>query len=189
MWRSSPLAVAKVVEGARLAVGGSSAGTGAWVVLIHLGHGWVPTVAGAVIAVFGIACVSAPKIIRSRSEAKVAGIQASCDSEVEKLYAQTQAALLRLGADASKTEQVMRMLGYQLLHVKLSKSQPLGDEALVKLVKEILRAIEAPTANGSTNSSDSIAASANVETPAAVALGDSPTETNGVIVNIRPPED
>lgn len=148
MWRPTPATIAKLAQSAGpAALGGSGAGTGAWVVFAHVGHGWIPSVSAAAVAVIAIACAAAPKIIRTRGDAKVKHIEATRVSEVQRLLAQTQSALLRQGVDSSKTEQVVRMLSYQLLHEKLTNGQPLKDQALVEVVKEILRAIETPTAS------------------------------------------
>jgi hypothetical protein len=182
----------KMAKGAWLPVGISGVGTSVW--LARQGHGPIPIMVGAVVAVVGIACASAPKIIAARSQAEISRaraeairLQASSDSQARTLRAQTHAALLRTGVDESKTDQVERMLRYQLLYQDLPKDRRLNDNALVELAKEEMKkSIETakPSARG-ISSDDS--ASTSGELPNA-ANGDSPAGNGGVVVNMHSEE-
>jgi hypothetical protein len=184
----------KMAKGAWLPVGISGVGTGAWLVLAHQGHGPIPIMVGAIVAVVGIACASAPKIIAARSEAAISRaraeairLQASSDSEAQMLHAQTHAALLRIGVDESKIGQVERMLRYQLLYQDLPKGRRLNDRALVELAKEEMKKSIETAKPGARDSSSDHSTSTSGELPSA-ANGDSSGGNGGVVLNMHSEE-
>jgi hypothetical protein len=189
-WPSSETRAA-LAKRVGIPVGLSGVGTGAWLILDHQGHAPVQIIVGALVAIIGIACASAPKIIEARSQAEISRaqaqairLQAESDSETQRLRAQTHVELLRSGLDESKTNQAERMLRYQLLYPDLPKGRRLNDGALVDLAKEeVKKSIEA-AGPSSTDGSSAVSPSPSGELPNA-ANGDVHGVNGGVVLNMR----
>jgi hypothetical protein len=188
-WRSETLTT--LAKRVGVPVGISGVGAGAWLVLSHQGHAPTQIIVGAVVAITGIVCASAPKIIAARSQAEVSRaqaqairLQAESDSEVRTLHAQTRAALLRSGVDRANTDQVERMLRYQLLNPDLPKDRRLNDKALVELaMEEMKKSIETARPSGPDRSTDGPTPPSG-ELPN-TANGDSRGSNGGVVLNMH----